>query len=142
MNDQKTNNDNEQRQVETLVMRQCKVLFPKRNTRFKLSDFFQTKVDDFEDGRFLFLSAKKVRTKTTKNLLGKIQSYDEYGWIISTYCYNAKYYYKIFVCDYRQKAWKNHYHIESELAAINGCDGYAVKNSIEEFIDWMDFEAV
>jgi hypothetical protein len=114
------------------------VTFPKRNTRFKLDDFFQVKVDDFHSGEFLFLSAKKVKTKSDAKLLDEVESFDEYGWIISTWCYNFKYYYKIFVCQYRQKAWKNHYHIESMLAGLNGCDGYAVNNTIEEFTEWME----
>lgn len=114
------------------------VTFPKRNTRFKLDDFFQVEVDDFHSGKFLFLSAKKVKTKSDEKLLDEVESFDEYGWVISTWCYDCKYYYKIFVCQYRQKAWKNHYHIESMLAGLNGCDGYAVNSPIEEFVEWMD----
>ncbi len=112
--------------------------FPKRNTRFKLEDFFQVEVDDFHSGYFLFLSAKKVKTRGSEKLLSEVESFDEYGWIISTWSYDYKFYYKIFVCQYRQKAWKNHYHIESLLAELNGCDGYSVNNSIEEFVEWMN----
>ena len=57
---------------------------------------------------------------------------------VRTWCYDCKYYYKIFVCQYRQKAWKNHYHIESMLAGLNGCDGYAVNSTIEEFAEWVE----
>lgn len=59
--------------------------FPKRNTRFKLEDFFQVSVDDFHSGDFLFLSAKKVRTKSDERLLEEVDYFDEYGWVISTW---------------------------------------------------------
>jgi hypothetical protein len=114
--------------------------FPKRNTKFKVESFFQVSVDDFHDGEFLFLSAKKVNTKTDEKLLNEIESVDEYGWVISTWCYDCKYYYKIFVCEYKQRAWKNHYHIESKLASLNGCDGYSLNITIDEFIEWMEIE--
>jgi len=112
--------------------------FPKRNTKFKLQDFFQVEVDDFHSGEFLFLSAKKVKTKHNEKLLQDVDSFDEYGWIISTWCYDCKYYYKIFICQYQQKDWKNNYHIESLLAELNGCDGYSVNDNITEFVQWMD----
>lgn len=115
------------------------ISFPKRNTRFKLEDFFQVQVDVFYSGEFLFLSAKKVRTKSDKELLDELESFDEYGWVISTWCYNYKCYHKIFVCQYRQKAWKNHYRIENMLAVLNGCDIYAGNNNINAFIEWMEF---
>lgn len=110
---------------------------PKRNTRFILDDFFQVSVDEFHRGTFLFLSAKKVKTKFNNKLLEDVESFDEYGWVISTYCYDYKSYHKIFVCEYKQKPWKNHYHIEALLSSLNCCHGYAVNNSIEEFFDWM-----
>ena len=111
--------------------------FPKRNTRFELEDFFQIAVDDFHSGEFLFLSAKKVKTESNKNLIDLVESFDEYGWVISTWCYNLKCYLRIFVCEYKQKMWKNSFHIESILAQLNGCNGYAVNSSIEEFVEWM-----
>ena len=112
--------------------------FPKRNTRFKLEDFFQVEVDDFNNGYFLFLSAKKVKTKSDEKLMEDVESFDEYGWVISTWCYSCKYYYKIFVCNYKSKPWHNNYHIRSHLSAINGCDGFTATETIEEFISWMD----
>ena len=39
------------------------VTFPKRNTRFRLEDFFQVEVDDFHSGEFLFLRAKQTKTR-------------------------------------------------------------------------------
>ena len=113
------------------------VAFPKRNTRFKLEDFFQVAVDDFHSGEFLFLSVKKVKTKSDEKLLDEVESFDEYGWVISTWCYDCKYYYKIFVCQYRQKPWKNHYHIEGMLANLNGCDSNS-NIPISDFVEWMD----
>ena len=40
-------------------------------------------------------------------------------------------------CEYKQKMWENHYQIEFILADLNRCNGYAVNNSIEEFVEWM-----
>jgi len=117
----------------------CDVVFPKRNTRFRLSDFFQIDVDDFHSGNFLFLSAKKVKTNTDSDLMNDIHSCDEFGWVISTYCYDYKMFYKIFICEYLQMAWKNHYHIEVSLSALNKCDGYSANNTIHDFVEWMDF---
>ena len=114
------------------------VTFPKRNTKFKLADFFQVEVDEFHQGVFLFLSAKKVKTTTDSKLFENIEFVDEYGWVISTYCYSSNYYYKIFICQYRAKPWHNNYHIRSYLAGINGCDGYTVVDTIEDFVDWME----
>ena len=34
--------------------------FPKRYTKYTMEDYFQTDVDDFDSGSFLFLSAKEV----------------------------------------------------------------------------------
>jgi len=112
--------------------------FPKRNTIFKLEDFFQVDVDDFHRGTFLFLSVKQVKTKSDEKLLEYIDGFDEYGWIISTYNYDLKCYYKIFVCKYTQKAWKNHYRIEGMLSGLNGCNGSAGNITIKEFIEWME----
>lgn len=116
----------------------CAVTFPKRNTKFKLQDFFQVEVDDFNNGNFLFLSAKKVKTKSNEKLREEVESFDEYGWLISTWCYDCKYYYKIFVCGYKPKAWKNNYHIRGLLSDLNAGDGYAVHDTIEDFIEWME----
>ncbi len=102
-----------------------------------MDDFFQTEVDEFHNGLFLFLSAKEVNIKVDRDVLEKIENYESKGWIVSTYCYTAKLYYKILVCDYQPKPWQNHYHIEAVLSESNGCYGYAIKSSIEEFIEWM-----
>lgn len=110
---------------------------PKRNTKFKLEDYFQIDVDDFHNGNFLFLSAQKVKTKINEDLTNRIESYDEYGWIISTYCYDYSIYHKIFICEHKLNPWQNHYHAEMELACANNCDGYAVNNSLSDFIEWM-----
>jgi len=115
---------------------------PKRNTRFELEDFSQTAVDDFQDGEFLFLSAKKVKTESNEELIDLVESFDEYGWIISTWCYTDKCYLRIFVCEYKQKMWRNHYQIEEILAQLNRCNGYAVNNTIEEFVEWMKIKTV
>lgn len=111
--------------------------FPKKNTRFKLQDFFQTEVDEFHDGEFLFLSAKEKYVKTDRYLQDKTKNVDNKGWVISTYCYTNKSYHKILVCKYKPMPWENHYHIETQLAGVNGCDGYSVNDTIEEFISWM-----
>jgi hypothetical protein len=117
------------------------ISFPKRNTKFKLEDFFQTEVDEFHYGDFLFLSAKKIKTKSNDKLLDKVESYDEYGWVISTWSYTRKYFYKIFVCQFRPKGWGNAQKIKSLLAELNGCDDFAINNSIADFIDWMEFDS-
>ncbi|MFY8160229.1 MAG: hypothetical protein ACOVNU_02785 [Candidatus Kapaibacteriota bacterium] len=116
------------------------VTFPKRNTKFRLEDFFQTEVDEFYKGDFLFLSAKKVKTKSNDKLLDKLKFFDEYGWVISTWSYTRKYYYKIFVCQFKQKGWENEYRIRWSLAELNGCDDYSINTSIAEFLDWMQTE--
>jgi len=117
-----------------------KLEFPKRNTKFKLESFFQLDVDEFEHGYFLFLSAKQVYIKTNKYLLEKTKNVDNKGYIISTYCYNNKSYHKILICEYKQMPWENHYHIESHLAGANGCDCFAVNETIEEFLTWIEIE--
>ena len=88
------------------------------------------------------MSAKKVKTESNKKLIDLVESFDEYGWTISTWCYTDKCYLRIFVCEYKQKMWKNSYHIESILAQLNGCNGYAVNNTIEEFVEWMKIKTV
>lgn len=125
------------------------VTFPKRNTKFRLEDFYQSKVDEFHNGDFLFLSAKKIKTKSNDKLLDKVKIIDEYGWVISTWSYNNKYYFKIFVCQFNNKGWENEFRIRRLLAELNGCDEYAINKSIAEFLDWMqiskliqDFEKV
>ena len=117
------------------------ISFPKRNTKFKLEDFFQTEVDEFHYGDFLFLSAKKVKVKSNDKLLDKIKIIDEYGWVISTWSYDRRYYFKIFVCQFNNIAYANEYHIRRSLAELNGCDEYAINNSIAEFLDWMEFDS-
>lgn len=115
-----------------------KLEFPKKNTKFRIESFFQLDVDEFEDGNFLFLSAKEVYIKTDKYIKDKTKNVDNKGWIISTYCYTNKWYHKILVCEYKQMPWENHYHIESALAGVNGCDCFAVNETIEEFLTWIE----
>lgn len=116
-----------------------KLEFPKKNTRFKIESFFQLDVDEFEHGIFLFLSAKEVYIETNKYLKDKTKNIDNKGHIISTYNYTNKSYHKILICEFTSMPWENHYHIESNLANANGCDGYSVNESIEQFLTWMDF---
>jgi hypothetical protein len=113
-------------------------VFPKRNTRFKLEDFFQVEVDEFNHGNFLFLSAKKVKVILNDKLLEEIESIDEDGWVISTYCYDTKFHYKIFICDYKARAWRNNYNIRSLISLLNCCDGFSVHSPIQDFIEWME----
>lgn len=110
--------------------------WPKRNTKFTLEDFFQTDVDEFHSGDFLFLSAKDIELKTSDKLFEMVESVDERGWIISTYCYTTKAYTKILLFGCRAKAWQNGYHIRYEIAFINNAD-YAFKEDCNDFIDWM-----
>ena len=116
------------------------IIFPKHNTRFKLDDFFQVEVDSFHSGEFLFLSAKKVKTIISDSIINDIKTFDEYGWIINTYCYNFKSYFKIFVCPYDTNGYVNNYEIRAIFAMENDCDGYSVNSPIEEFLEWMDFK--
>lgn len=113
---------------------------PKRFDRFILSDFFQTEVDEFHDGHFLFLSAKEVKLKINEKLSEMIDYNSEKGFIISTYCYSTKQYHKIFVFDCKQKGWQNNYDIRCLLATLNGCDENAVQSDIKDFIEWMEDE--
>jgi len=113
-----------------------KLEFPKRNTKFRLSDYYQTDVDEFHDGDFLFLSAKITEVKSTPKLWEMIESHNELGWIVSTYSYTNKSYEKIFICGHKPKPWKNHYHIQAELAEANGCYGYSINDNIQGFMDW------
>ena len=101
-----------------------------------------TAVDDFQDGEFLFLSAKKVKTESDEELIDLVESFDEYGWIISTWCYTDKCYLRIFVCEHTEKMWKNSYQIRLILAKLNGCSGYAINDSIEGFVEWMKIKTV
>lgn len=117
-----------------------KLQFPKKNEKFKIENFFQLEVDEFEDGKFLFISAKEVYIKTNKYLQDKTESVNNKGYIVSTYCYNNKSYHKILVCKYKSMPWENHYHIESQLASANRCDCFAINETIEEFLSWIDYE--
>ena len=110
---------------------------PKRFEKFVLDDFFQLDVDEFENGYFLFLSVKKVKPKLNEKVTKMIDRIDDTGFIISTYCYCWKSYYKIFVCDYMQKPWQNEFHIRDMLATLNGCHGFAVQSDMVDFTDWM-----
>ena len=95
--------------------------FPPRNTKFKLEDFFQTDVDDFEDGYFKFISADIIKVKTNKRTWEDCELVDKYGWKIKTYCYTAKYYYSILICSYSPKPWHNGYTIKRNLAFKDIC---------------------
>lgn len=116
------------------------IQFPKRNTRFTIEDFFQIEVDNFRDGIFMFISADIVKIKWNKHLTENCDSIDKYGWKIQTYCYTYKMYYNILICNYKQKPWKNHYNIESNIAHANKCDGFSVEGDINDFIEWMKIE--
>jgi hypothetical protein len=118
------------------------VTFPNRNTKFSLEDFYQVEVDDFRHGHFLFLSATKVKIRTDAVLFQDVESVDEYGWIVSTYSYTVHYYEKILLCNFKAIPWHNHYKIRGRLASLNGCDGYAIENTTEEFIEWMKTEPI
>ena len=115
-----------------------RVQFPARNTKFKLEDFFQTDVDDFKDGYFMFISADIVKIKRNKHIWKDCESVDKYGWVIKTYSYTYKRYWNILICNYKPIPWHNHYHIEGNIASANGCDGYCLTGDINDFIEWMD----
>jgi hypothetical protein len=105
--------------------------------KFRLTDFFQIAIDDFCDGDFMFLSVKNVKTKVDDSVNKRLKRIDEHGWIISTWSYYLKRHYKIFVCDYAQSGWENSYHLSSDIANLNGCDGYAQCSSIQDFSEWV-----
>lgn len=108
--------------------------FPKKYTKFRIEDFFQTDVDEFYSGDFMFLSYKKIAIRGSKFILDNVKNWDEYGHVISVYSYTNKRYFKILVMEYNQKAWKNHYHIEMEFAQQNNAE-YFFHSSIEEFLE-------
>lgn len=118
------------------AIKEVKHLFPHRKTDILLQDFFQTDVDDFTSGKFQFLSVKKVKVKTNKELDKLVVSTATYGYLVKTFCYNNNFYYNIFVCEYKPKPWMNNYHIRGYLSSCNNGDGYSVHDSIEEFGEW------
>lgn len=115
------------------------VNFPARNTKFRLEDFFQTDVDDFRSGDFMFISADIVKIKCNKHIWKDCEAVDKFGWVIKTYCYTYKTYWNILICNYKSKPWHNHYHIEGNIASSNGCHGYCLTGDIKDFIEWMEF---
>lgn len=115
-----------------------KIEFPNRNTKFLLRDFFQTDVDDFHDGKFLFIAAKEINVEKNTYLIDKTKWIANKGWVISVYCYTDSNYIKILVCDYESMPWENHYRIEDNLCVANKCDDYGT-SKIEDFLEWMEY---
>lgn len=109
--------------------------FPAKYDKFSLSDFFQTDVDEFHSGDFILLSIKQVKMKGNEKLSEMVESLADMGWMASTYCYTHSRYLKILVGEYVPKPWKNHYHIEGNIASENGADHF-IHGTIEGFKEW------
>lgn len=116
------------------------IVFPKRNTRFEMEDFFQLDVDDFTTGIFLFLSAKEVDIITDKELLEDVEWVSEKGIIVSTYCYTYSSYMKFLIVDFRVKPWHNTYTVRRAFTRTMGIDWMAFHGSKEDFIEWMKID--
>lgn len=113
------------------------LVFPKRYTMYTMEDFFQTDVDDFDSGSFLFLSAKEVAIKTDEKLLSDVEWVAEKGTIVSTYCYTYKCYMKFLIVDYKAKPWHNDYTIRRGFTRTMNIDDMAFHGSTNDFIEWM-----
>lgn len=114
---------------------------------FKMTDFFQTAVDDFADGHFRFRSIEEVDLKMPDDKYG-IDWLPEKGLMVHTYLYdshrdrNGTWHgreFDILVFEYKLKPWHNHYHAEGAIAGANGAD-YMFANTINAFIEWIDLK--
>ncbi len=115
---------------------------------FKMIDFFQTEVDDFDDGHFRFISMEEKVLMPPHDPDSGVLSVDDKGFIIKTHCYNlyrdaaANWHgheFTILVAKYELKPWCNHYKAERLIAAANGCSKMCAM-SLDGFIEWIDLK--
>lgn len=113
--------------------------FPKRNTKFIMEDFFQTDVDDFETGVFMFISEKQVKIIVDDKLMEDCEWVAETGTIVSVYCFNYKRYMKLLCVEFRAKPYHNSYTIRRGFIRTHAIDDMAFQGTREDFIEWMRF---
>jgi hypothetical protein len=114
--------------------------FPKKFTRYLMEDYFQTEVDDFDTGRFLFLSAKEVDIVTDDVIFENTEQVDEKGIIVSAYCYNYKRYMKMLIVNYKLKPWHNNFTVRRRFVGTMPIDDIAFHGTKEDYIEWMNIQ--
>jgi len=102
-----------------------------------MEDYFQVEVDDFITGEFLFLSAKEVPIKVDEWILRDVQSVDQTGWIVSTYCYTYHCFMKFLIVGYEAKPWHNDYTIRRGFTRTMNIDDMAYHGSEKDYLEWM-----
>jgi hypothetical protein len=102
-----------------------------------MEDYFQTDVDDFDSGSFLFLSAKEVDIIVDDKLMEDIGEVDKKGIIVSTYCYTYSRYMKFLIINYKAKPWHNNYTIKRGFTRTMNIDDMAFQGTKDDYIEWM-----